>query len=116
MRVKRGLTKHRAHKAILKQAKGYRMSKHKLLKSAKDAVLHAGNYALNDRRKKKSNFRTLWIQRINGALSEYNMSYNTFIHNLKMKGIILDRRVLSDIAMHQPESFKQIVAYARESK
>ncbi len=107
-RVKRGVTAHKKHKKILKLAKGYRMSRHRLIKVANEAVLHAGEYAFMGRKRKKRDFRRLWIIRINAALKELGMKYNQFIRNLKTKKIELDRKVLAKIAVEHPEIFKKI--------
>ena len=97
-RVKRGVTTHKRHKKILKQAKGYRMTRHKLYKVAKESVLHAGEYAYAGRKHRKRQFRRLWIQRINAALKPLNMKYSEFIHLLKQKKVQIDRKVLAKIA------------------
>jgi len=109
MRVKTGYAQRRAHHKILKQNKGYRMTKRRLIKVAKEAALHAGAYAYNGRKEKKQDFRRLWISRINGALSLTDLSYNQFIHLLKVKKIELDRKILTEIIQDDPESFQKIV-------
>jgi large subunit ribosomal protein L20 len=107
MRVKRGVTKKRAHKKVLKLVKGYRMKRSKVLSVAYEAMHHAGQYAFNDRRKRKGQMRILWITRINAAL-EGKMSYSKFINGLKEKNIVLDRKVLSELALNDPKAFEAV--------
>ena len=109
MRVKRGTTAHRRHKKILGLAKGYRGGRSKLIKQAKEAVMHAGADAYRGRKEKKRVNRSLWITRISAALSQDNMSYSKFIASLKKKNIELDRKILSQIAIEDPEAFKDLV-------
>jgi len=108
MRVKTGTVRHRKHQKILTSTKGYRMSKNRLIKVAKEAALHAGQYAYHGRRLRKRNFRTLWIQRINAALTGTGISYSKFIKDLKTNQINLDRKILADLAVNDPETFKFI--------
>ncbi|MGI5826121.1 MAG: 50S ribosomal protein L20 [Patescibacteria group bacterium] len=109
MRVKTGFARRRAHKKLLSQTKGFRMTKRRLVKVAKEALLHAGAYAYTGRKDKKSNMRSLWITRIQGALSEYGLSYSNFIKGLKEKNIDLNRKILAELIQDQPEAFKEIV-------
>ncbi|MEK7581703.1 MAG: 50S ribosomal protein L20 [Patescibacteria group bacterium] len=109
MRVKRGVTTHARHKRILELAKGYRGGRSKLIKEAKTAVMHAGADAYRGRKQKKRDNRSLWIIRINAALSAHNVSYNKFINDLKKKNIELDRKVLSQIALEDPKAFAELV-------
>jgi len=109
MRVKTGYARKRAHKKVLKQTKGYRMTKRRLVKVAKEALLHAGVYAYTGRKDKKSNLRQLWITRISGALSETDLSYSQFIKALKEKDIELDRKILAQLIQEDPEAFQKIV-------
>lgn len=109
MRVKTGYARKRAHKKVLKQTKGYRMTKNRLIKVAKEAVLHAGVYAYAGRKQKKQEERKLWITRINGALTDTGLSYSAFIKRMKDKNIELDRKVLAQIIQDDPEAFKKIV-------
>lgn len=109
VRVKGGMTTRRRHKKVLKQAKGFWMTRHKQFKKAKEAVLHAGEYAFTGRKDRKSNFRTLWIVRLNASLRTMGMSYSEFIHKLHGKKIDLDRKVLSRIAVEYPSVFAKIV-------
>lgn len=109
MRVKRGTTTHKRHKKILSLAKGYRGGRSKLIKEAKTAVMHAGADAYRGRIQKKRDARSLWIVRINAALSAHSISYNKFINDLKKKNIELDRKILADIALNDPEAFAELV-------
>lgn len=112
-RVKRGVTAHARHKKILKQAKGYYGARSRVLRVAKQAVTKAGQYAYRDRRVKKRTFRQLWITRINAQSRVEGMSYSRFIAGLKKANIELDRRVLSDLAIHDKVAFAAIVAQAK---
>lgn len=109
MRVKGGTVRKRKHNKILSLTKGYRMSKSKLYKVAHEAYMHAGQYSYNDRRKRAGQIRELWIQRINAACKNNDMQYNTFINGLKNKNIELNRKVLADMAVNDPEVFTFIV-------
>ena len=109
MRVKTGVTRRQNHKRLHKATKGFRMSKHKLVKVSKEALLHAGQYAFNGRRKKKGDFREIWIMRISAALSEYNIKYSRFIQMLKKSDVALDRKMLADLALNEPKAFAEIV-------
>ncbi len=112
-RVKRGVTTHARHKRILDQAKGYYGRRKNTIRIAKQAVEKAGQYAYRDRKVNKRNFRALWIQRINAAVREVGLTYGVFMHGIKLAGIELDRKVLADIAMHEPEAFRAIAAQAQ---
>lgn len=112
-RIKRGVTTHAKHKRILKQAKGYYGRRKNTIRIARQAVEKAGQYAYRDRKVKKRNFRALWIQRINAAVRMEGLTYGRFMYGLKLAGIELDRKVLADIAMHEGEAFKGIVAQAQ---
>jgi len=114
MRVKTGFARKRAHKKVLARAKGFRMTKSRLVKVAKETLLHAGVYAYTGRKDKKSDFRRLWITRITGALAESDLSYSRFIKALKDKKIELDRKVLAEILQDDPETFKKIVEEAKK--
>ena len=109
VRVKGGVTTRRRHKKVLKLAKGYWMTRHKQFKKAKEAVLHAGEYAFAGRKLKKRDFRTLWIIRLNAALRSLGLTYSKFINLLKQKKIGLDRKILSQIAVEYPKVFEKIV-------
>ena len=108
-RVKRGVNARARHKKDLKQAKGYFNHKSKLLRVANQAVLKSGNYAYRDRRRKKRDFRRLWIARINAASRQNGLSYSKFINGLKKAGIGLDRKILADMAVNDKEGFASLV-------
>ncbi len=108
-RAKNNVAAKSRHKKILKMAKGYRLSRGKLYKSAKDQVDKSLLYAYRDRRQKKRHFRALWIIRINAACRLHGVSYSKFIHALQDKNIELDRKSLAHLAMHEPEAFEQLV-------
>ncbi len=109
-RVKRGTTTHARHKRILEQAKGYYGRRKNTIRIAKQAVEKAGQYAYRDRKVKKRSFRAIWIQRINAAVREQGLTYGVFMHGTKLAGIEIDRKIMADLAMHEPESFKVIIA------
>ena len=111
--VKRGVTTHARHKKILKMAKGYRGRAHNCFRVAIEKVEKGLQYAYRDRRNKKRTFRALWIQRINAAVREHGMVYSQFISGLQRSGSELDRKVLADLAVHQPDAFKAIVEQAK---
>ncbi|MEM9633367.1 MULTISPECIES: 50S ribosomal protein L20 [unclassified Roseibium] len=112
-RVKRGVTAHARHKKVLKAAKGYYGRRKNTIRVAKQAVEKAGQYAYRDRKTKKRNFRSLWIQRINAATRQHGMTYGRFIDGLNKAGIEVDRKVLSDLAINQPDAFKALVDQAQ---
>ncbi|NVK34321.1 MAG: 50S ribosomal protein L20 [Rhodobacteraceae bacterium] len=112
-RVKRGVTAHARHKKVLKAAKGYYGRRKSTIRVAKQAVEKAGQYAYRDRKTRKRNFRSLWIQRINAASREHGMTYGRFIDGLNKAGIEVDRKVLSDLAINQPDAFKALVEKAQ---
>jgi len=109
VRVKRGVSGKRRHKKVLGLAKGYRMTKRRNIKVAKEAVLHAGQYAYMGRKLKKRDFRRLWIIRLNAALSRLGVKYNRFIHRLKETKIIIDRKILAKLAVEHQEIFDNLV-------
>lgn len=109
MRVKTGPTRRRKHKKVLQRTKGFRMTKGRLYKVSKEADLHAGEYAFAGRKLRKRDLRRLWITRINAALSDSNLSYSKFIAGLKKAKIELDRKILADLAITDPKTFKKIV-------
>jgi large subunit ribosomal protein L20 len=111
-RVKRGVTSHARHRKVIKQAKGYYGRRKNTIRVAKQAVDKAGQYAYRDRKVKKRTFRALWIQRINAAARENGLTYGRLIDGLKKAGIELDRKVLADIAVHEPATFKGLVEAA----
>jgi large subunit ribosomal protein L20 len=112
-RVKRGVTTRAKHKRLLDQAKGYYGRRKNTIRIARQAVEKAGQYAYRDRKVKKRSFRALWIQRINAAARAEGLTYGRFMHGLKLAGVELDRKVLADIAMHEGEAFKAIIAQAK---
>ena len=112
-RVKRGTTTNARHKRLLEQAKGYYGRRKNTIRIARQAVEKAGQYAYRDRKVKKRSFRALWIQRINAAVRAEGLTYGQFMHALKLGGIDLDRKVLADIAMHEGDAFRAIIAQAR---
>ncbi len=114
-RVKGGASSHARHKKVIKQAKGYYGRRKSCFRTAVQAVEKAGQYAYRDRRVKKRTFRALWIQRINAAARLHDLTYSTFMHGLKLSGIELDRKVLSDIAIREPEQFAAIAKTAQAS-
>ena len=99
-RVKTGVTRRKRHKKILKLAKGYRGSKHRLYRTAKQQVMKSGNYAFRDRKQKKRNFRKLWIARINAAARQNGISYSQLMHGLKLANIDINRKMLADLAVN----------------
>jgi large subunit ribosomal protein L20 len=114
-RVKGGVTAHARHQKVLKKAKGYYGRRKNTFRTANAAVEKAALYAYRDRRAKKRNFRALWIQRINAAVREEGLTYSRFVSGLSKAGIELDRKVLADLAMNQPEAFKAIIAQAKSA-
>ena len=115
MRTLKGSARTRAKKRLYKRAKGYRGGRSKLLRTVKESLLRSGSYAYRDRKTKKREFRKLWIIRINAAVRERGLSYNQFIFGLKKAGIELDRKSLSEIAIHDPQGFDQIVQEVRDA-
>ena len=112
-RIKVGVTAHRRHKKILKLAKGYRGSKHLLFKKANETVMKALSYARRDRRAKKREFRRLWIARINAAARINGLSYSKFMFGLKQAGVVMNRKVLSDMAINDAEGFAKLAELAK---
>ena len=112
-RVKRGVQAHKRHKKVLNQAKGYYGARSKVYRVAKQAVIKAGQYAYRDRRQRKRQFRSLWIQRINAAARMNDLSYSKFIHGLDLAGIEVDRKMLADIAVHDMPAFNQLADKAK---
>lgn len=112
-RVTRGVTNHARHKKVLKLAKGYYGRRKNTIKVAKQAVEKAAQYAYRDRRTKKRAFRSLWIQRINAAVREQGMTYGVFINGLTLAGVEVDRKVLADLAVHEPAAFTALVDQAK---
>jgi len=113
MRVKTGIVRRRRHKKILKLAKGFYSGRRKHFRKAKEQLERSLVYAYRDRKQKKRDFRKLWITRINAACRLNDISYSRFIHGLKKAGIELDRKILADLAMNEPENFSKIVEKAK---
>jgi large subunit ribosomal protein L20 len=113
-RVKRGTKRRARRKKLLKEAKGFFLTKGKLFRSAKEAVNRAQRYSYRDRRNKKRNFRTLWIQRIGAAARNNGVTYSQLIHGLKVGGIDIDRKILADMAVRDAEGFSALVASAKQ--
>lgn len=114
-RVKRGPRRARRRKKILEQAKGYFLTKSKLHRSAREAVVRALRFAYRDRRNRKRDFRRLWITRISAAAGQHQFTYGRFIGGLRKAGIELDRKVLADLAVHDPEAFGALVQQAKQA-
>ena len=114
-RVKRSVQARKKRRAALGRTKGYRGQAHSSYKRAKEALLKADSYAYRDRRNRKRDFRRLWIVRINAAARQEGMSYSQFMHGLREAGIELDRKVLADIAVRDPETFRRFAERAREA-
>lgn len=115
MRVKTAAITKARHKKVLKQAKGFFGSRHRLYKTAKESLMHQGQYAYRDRRVNKRNFRKLWITRINAACRENGISYSRFINGLTKAGVIINRKMLSQVAIESPEEFTKIVEVAKNA-
>lgn len=113
-RIKRGVTTKRKHKKILKLAKGYRGARHRLVKTAKEAVLHAGAYSYHGRKLRKRDMRSLWITRISEAVSKQDLSYSKFIAGLKKAEIEIDRKILAELVSEDPKTFKFVVDKAKK--
>jgi len=109
-RVKKGVNALKARKNLLREAKGYRFGRSKKERQANEALLHAGKYAFAHRRDKKGDFRRLWNVRMSAMVREQGLSYSKFISMLKKKNVLLDRKILSQIAQEHPETFKKILA------
>ncbi len=112
-RVKGGVTARKRHKKVLKQAKGYYGAKSKLYRPANQAVMKSLDYAYSGRKQRKRDFRKLWISRINAAARQNGMNYSTFINGLKKANIEINRKMLSEMAIHDPEGFKELVEIAK---
>ena len=115
-RVKNGAVTKARHKKVLKAAKGYFGSKHRLYKSAKEQLMHSGQYAFRDRKQKKRDFRKLWITRINAACRQNDISYSRFIEGLTKAGVEINRKMLSEIAINDPKMFAELVKTAKDGK
>ena len=114
-RVKRGVTARASHKKVIARAKGFRGRRGNVFRIANEAVMRAGQYAYRDRRNKKRDFRSLWITRINAAVREHGLSYSVFMNGLKKAAIVVDRKVLADIAVMDKPAFTKFVEQAKAS-
>ena len=114
-RVKRGVTAHAKHKKVLKSAKGFYGRRKNTIRTAKQAVEKSLQYAYRDRKNRKRNFRALWIQRINAAARQHGLTYGRFIDGLNKAGIEIDRKVLADMAVHEPQAFAALVEKSKEA-
>ena len=115
-RIKRGVSTRKRHKKIMKLAKGYHGSRSKTFRVANQAVMRAWQYAYAHRRRRKRDFRKVWIARINAACRQNEMSYSTFIHGLKVAGVDINRKMLADLAINDEKAFADLVQLAKESK
>ena len=115
-RVKNGAVTKARHKKVLKEAKGYFGSKHRLYKTAKEQLMHSGQYAYRDRKQRKREFRKLWITRINAACRQNDISYSRFIEGLTKAGVEVNRKMLSEIAINDPKTFAKFVKIAKDGK
>ena len=113
-RVKRGVTAHRRHKKVLALTKGHRGTNHRLYRRAHESMRHALRYAYRHRRERKAEFRGLWIVRIGAAARQNGLSYNQFIHGLKLANVGLDRKVMANMAMSDSNAFKELADVAKE--
>jgi len=114
-RVKRSVNAKKKRREVLELASGYRGQRSRLYRKAKEQVLHSMVYAYNDRRNRKGDFRSLWIQRINAATRSEGLTYNRFINGLKLAGVEVDRKMLADLAVSDPTAFSSLVSVAREA-
>ena len=113
-RVKRGVTKHRRHAKVLAQTKGHRGVRHRLYRRAKESLVKALAYSYAHRRERKGDFRRLWILRIGSAARQDGLSYNAFIHGLKLANVEIDRKMLADLAVRDPATFSHLTSTAKE--
>jgi large subunit ribosomal protein L20 len=115
MRTTRGAARNRAAKRLFKKAKGYVGGRHKLYRTAKETLVRAGAYAFRDRRLRRRNFHRLWVIRINAAVRQQGLRYSEFIHGLNLAQIAINRKMLAEIAVRDPEAFAQVVAKVKEA-
>lgn len=113
-RVKRGVTSHKRHKKVLELTKGHRGGRSKNIREAKSSLLHAGEYAFAGRKMRKRDMRRLWITQLSAAAAVSGLNYSKFISGLKIKNILLDRKILAELAVNNPEVFKKIVAEVKK--
>lgn len=114
-RVKRGVTARARHKKVLKMTKGHYGARHRLFKTANESMIHALLYAYRDRRRRKRDFRRLWITRINAASRQHDLSYSRFMHGLKQANVKLDRKILADLAVSDAQAFSAVVDVAKNA-
>jgi len=114
LRIKRGVTSHRRHKKVLAMTKGHRATRHSLYRRAKESMLHALSYAYAHRRERKGDMRRLWIVRVSAASRAQGLSYGQFIYGLKQAGVEVNRKVLADMAVREPEAFANLVTVAKK--
>lgn len=112
-RIKRGVTSHRKHKKVLELTKGHKLGRSTKIREAKSSLLHAGNYAFAGRKQKKRDMRKLWITQLSAAVKAEGISYSKFIAALKTKNINVDRKILADLAINEPEDFKNIISQVK---
>lgn len=115
-RVKRAVHGRKHHRAVLEQARGYYGNKSRSFKSANEQVMHSLRYAYRDRRARKGDFRELWIERINAAARIHGLSYSRFINGLRLAGVEVDRKMLADLAVREPDAFAALVTVAKEAR
>lgn len=115
-RVKRAVNAQKKRREVLEAASGYRGQRSRLYRKAKEQLLHSGTYAFRDRRAKKGDFRSLWIQRINAACREQGLTYNRFINGLRNGGVEVDRKILAELAVHDPKAFAALVKVAKDNQ
>ncbi len=108
-RIKRGVTSHKRHKKVLELTKGHKLGRSKLIRQAKESLLHAGQYAYEGRKQQKRDMRKLWIIQLNNAVKSEGISYSKFIALMKVKNIKLDRKILAELAVNHPDDFKKVV-------
>ncbi len=114
-RVKRSVHAKKKRREILEKAKGYTGTRRKRYRAAKEQVMHSGMYAYRDRRDRKAQFRRLWITRINAACRPHDISYSRFMNGLKVSGVEVDRKILADLAVHDPKAFESLVETAKQA-
>jgi large subunit ribosomal protein L20 len=114
-RIKRSVHAKKKRREVLAKAKGYTGTRRKRYRAAKEQVQHSGMYAYRDRRDRKAQFRRLWIARINAACRPHGISYSRFINGLKVAGVEVDRKILADLAVHDPQAFEQLIATSKDA-
>jgi large subunit ribosomal protein L20 len=114
-RTKHGVPSKQRHKKVLQMTQGHRGVRHRLYRRAKESLLHALSYSYRHRRERKGDFRRLWIMRINAAARQHGLSYSQLVHGLHLAGVAVDRKILADIAVRDPNAFAQLATTARDS-